>query len=169
MYKLDTDRQVFFYEQEFYVLSNFSSFRVKFGGIDFDTAEHAYHFAKFRPFCSSGSAEQHLVRDEIRRARSAHDALQIARANASLVRSDWDSCSGGILPMKVLRMYHILQAKHEQHEYVRRKLAETGTRELVEDSWRDDFWGWGPRAGGRNMLGKLWMRIRDGRHPEISW
>ena len=28
-HKLDTDQQVFFYEQDFYVLSNFSAFRVK--------------------------------------------------------------------------------------------------------------------------------------------
>jgi hypothetical protein len=28
-YKLDTDSQVFFYEQEFYVLSNFSAFSLQ--------------------------------------------------------------------------------------------------------------------------------------------
>ena len=50
---LDTDTQVFFYEQDFYVLSNFSSFRVKWAGISFDTAEHAYHFEKFFA-CFSG-------------------------------------------------------------------------------------------------------------------
>lgn len=36
----------------------------------------------------------------------------------------------------------------------------TGDRELVEDSWRDDFWGWGPNRDGQNMLGKLWMELR---------
>lgn len=35
-----------------------------------------------------------------------------------------------------------------------------GDRELVEDSWRDDFWGWGPNRDGKNMLGKLWMELR---------
>jgi hypothetical protein len=54
----------------------------------------------------------------------------------------------------------ILCAKVEQHEYVRRKLLATGDRELVEDSWRDDFWGWGPTRQGQNMMGKLWMQIR---------
>lgn len=36
----------------------------------------------------------------------------------------------------------------------------TGDRELIEDSWRDDFWGWGPNRDGKNMLGKLWMEVR---------
>ncbi len=57
-------------------------------------------------------------------------------------------------------MRDILRAKAEQHEYVRRKLLATGDRELVEDSWRDDFWGWGPDRNGQNMLGKLWMEVR---------
>ena len=48
-----------------------------------------------------------------------------------------------------------------QHEYVRRKLLETGRRDLVEDSWRDGFWGWGEDRVGKNMLGRLWMDIRD--------
>jgi hypothetical protein len=28
------------------------------------------------------------------------------------------------------------------------------------DSWRDDFWGWGPGRDGKNMLGRLWMEVR---------
>lgn len=32
--------------------------------------------------------------------------------------------------------------------------------EPVENSWRDDFWGWGPNRDGQNMLGRLWMEIR---------
>ena len=44
---LDTQTEVNFYEQEFYVLSNFSSFRVKYHNMDFETSEHAYHFLKF--------------------------------------------------------------------------------------------------------------------------
>jgi hypothetical protein len=35
---LDTSRLVFFYEHDFYVLSNFASFRLTWKGIDFDTS-----------------------------------------------------------------------------------------------------------------------------------
>lgn len=57
-------------------------------------------------------------------------------------------------------MRTIIIAKVEQHEYVKRKLIESGDKELIEDSWRDDFWGWGPDRDGQNQLGKLWMEIR---------
>ncbi|MNT41703.1 Swarming motility protein YbiA [compost metagenome] len=68
-------------------------------------------------------------------------------------RPDWDD-------VKVNTMRSLLRAKANQHEYVRRKLLATGDRILVEDSWRDDFWGWGPNRDGQNMLGKLWMEVR---------
>ena len=57
-------------------------------------------------------------------------------------------------------MRAILKEKAQQHEYVRRKLLETGDRELIENSWRDGFWGWAPNGEGQNMLGKLWMEVR---------
>lgn len=58
-------------------------------------------------------------------------------------------------------MKRILQHKVDQHEYVKRKLMATGDRILVEDSWRDDVWGWGENKEGQNLLGKLWMEIRQ--------
>ena len=64
------------------------------------------------------------------------------------------------VPLRVDVMRDILRAKVDQHEYVRRKLLATGDRELIEDSWRDDFWGWGPNKDGENHLGKLWMEVR---------
>ena len=78
---------------------------------------------------------------------------QIAEINRERRRKDWDDVKVGI-------MREILRAKASQHEYVCRKLLATGERELIEDSWRDDFWGWGPNRDGQNMLGKLWMEIR---------
>ena len=58
-------------------------------------------------------------------------------------------------------MYNIIKEKTTQHPYVKKKLLETGDREIIEDSWRDDFWGWGPNKNGRNELGKLWMKLRN--------
>lgn len=143
--KLDTDEQVFFYEQEFYVLSNFSAFRLKWRGLDFDTSEAAYHWEKF-PYDWD-------VRRAVREARSAHDAFKLAELYRKRRRPDWED-------VKIDIMRDILRAKAEQHEYVRRKLLETGDRELIEDSWRDSFWGWGANRDGKNMLGTLWMEVR---------
>src|SRR5690606_24814424 len=94
-----------------------------------------------------------VIRRAILDAPSAHEAFKIAERNRDKRRSDWDR-------VKVDIMRDILRAKAEQHEYVRRKLLATGDRELIEDSWRDDFWGWGPNRDGKNMLGRLWMEIR---------
>lgn len=147
-HKLDTIDQVFFYEQDFYVLSNFSAFTLYWNRaelIRFDTSEAAYHWEKF--------PDEPDIQYQIVNAPSAHEAFKLAEANRNWRRPDWDEVKIGI-------MRDILRAKAEQHEYVRRKLLATGDRELVEDSWRDDFWGWGPNRDGQNMLGKLWMEIR---------
>jgi len=157
-HKLDSQAQVFFYEQDFYVLSNFSAFRLLWRGRDFDTSEAAYHWERFAtgqegnrsPAFGSMAA---AIADDIRFAPSAHAAFKIAQEHKSIQRPDWDA-------VKVCVMRDILRAKASQHEYVRRKLLATGDRELIEDSWRDDFWGWGPNRDGQNMLGKLWMEIR---------
>lgn len=144
-HKLDTETQVFFYEHDFYVLSNFSAFRLQWCGISFDTSEAAYQWEKF--------PGHYQLQELIRRANSAHEAFKLAEDSYYLRRPDWDD-------VKVDIMRNILRAKVEQHSYVRRKLLVTGDRELIEDSWRDAFWGWGPNRDGKNMLGKLWMEIR---------
>ena len=144
-YKADNEAQVFFYEQEFYVLSNFSSFTLMWKNLRFDTSEAAYHWEKF--------PDHPTIQHQIRMAISAHVAYKIAEHNKALRRSDWDE-------VKVHIMRRLLREKVKQHEYVKRKLIETGDRQLIEDSWRDDFWGWGPNKNGQNMLGKLWMEIR---------
>jgi ribA/ribD-fused uncharacterized protein len=144
-HKTDTDTQVNFYEQEFYPLSNFSSFNLKWMDHTFPTLEHAYHWEKFGE-CAVGAA--------IRSAPSAHEAFKLAQEWKDHRRKDWDD-------VKVPLMRQLLWAKVEQHPYVKKKLLESGTRRLVEDSWRDDFWGWGPNKDGKNVLGRLWMEIRD--------
>lgn len=143
---LDTPERVCFYEQDFYVLSNFSAFSISWEGHRFDTSEAVYHWEKF--------PNRLDIRYAILTARSAHEAFKIAESLKAFRRPDWDEC-------KVEKMRSILWAKVTQHEYVRRKLLATGTRELVENSWRDDFWGWGPNRDGKNQLGKLWMEIRE--------
>ncbi len=144
-HKLDTETQVFFYEQDFYPLSNFSAFTLMWQGIRFFTSEAAYHWEKF--------PDHPELRKSIANAPSAHEAFKLAGTYRHIRRKDWDD-------VKVNIMGDILRAKVNQHEYVRRKLLDTGIRQLVEDSWRDAFWGWGPDKDGKNALGVLWMEIR---------
>lgn len=157
----DTETQVFFYEADHYYLSNFSAFQVKWSGRTFATSEHAYHWEKFITY---GSNEMNTYRydiaEKIRTAKSAHDALKLAERYREFRRTDWNELADNNRPVKVNVMKAILRAKVRQHEYISRKLLETGNRQLIEDSWRDDFWGWGPKRNGANWMGKLWSEIR---------
>ena len=152
---LDTPERVCFYEQDFYVLSNFSAFTLQWTGHRFDTLEAAYHWEKFaNGSLPSEGPLRRTVAEMVIRAPSAHEAFKIAQRFEHVRRPDWGE-------VKVQTMGALLRKKVEQHEYVRRKLLATGDRELVENSWRDDFWGWGPDRDGQNMLGKLWMEVRN--------
>lgn len=141
----DSTGPIFFYEHEFYVFSNFSAFNLDWKGKVWPTSEQAYQSEKF---------DDENMKEEIRTAKSAHDAFTFAKANREKYRKDWDEIKLGI-------MKEILLAKVEQHPYVKKKLLESGNREIIEDSWRDDFWGWGPNKDGHNHLGKLWMEVRE--------
>jgi ribA/ribD-fused uncharacterized protein len=167
---LDNPTHVYFYEPEYYPLSNFSAFAIWWmdprtkESLQFHTAEAVYHWERFAIAEPVDMLRQPrnmvlrqpsntVLRHRIRNAPSAHEAFQLARANLVHQRPDWD-----LVKVEVMRL--ILLEKVRQHEYVRRKLLATGDRTLVENSWRDDFWGWGANHDGRNQLGVLWMEIR---------
>ncbi len=146
--QLDTlGKLIGFYPREFYFLDNFSAFQVEIDGVVFPTAEHAYHYIKFRGFDNEVAAE-------ILKSRSPHDAQKVAYANKEKQNPRWDE-------IKLKEMRRICEAKLSQHEYIRTKLKDSGELEIVEDSTKDPFWGWGPNRDGRNELGKIWMELRD--------
>jgi ribA/ribD-fused uncharacterized protein len=109
------------------------------------TTEHIYQSEKF---------ENEDIKNQIRNAASAHDALRIAKKHKPDYRKDWDSVKLGI-------MKSILKEKVLQHPYIKEKLLESKDREIAENSPVDDFWGWGHDKNGNNHLGKIWMEIRS--------
>ncbi len=135
-----------FYERDLYVLSNFSSHMVVYGGVTYQTSEHAYHCQRF--------FGQPAIQAEIRSTTSAHDAFRLAQSKRHWQDPDWND-------RKRKTMRSILFAKADQHEYVRRKLLGTGSQQLVEGSWRDSYWGIGESEDGDNWMGKLWMEVRE--------
>lgn len=141
---MPNDDVVGFYEREFYTFSNFSSFAIEWKGVLWMTSEHAYQAAKF---------DSQEIQEEIRNARSAHDAKKVAEMHSAEKKKEWEE-------IKLKVMEDILRAKLAQHPYVKKKLLQTGDQQLVEDSWRDAYWGWGPDKNGANHLGKLWMKLR---------
>jgi len=146
--KLVTDgSMVGFYEREFYVFSNFSSFQVEWMGYLWPTSEHAYQAARF--FDSSPEYVQ-----KIKDTRSAHEAFEIAQGNKQYQRDNWEA-------IKTEVMLEICRHKLQQNPYVWHKLQLTNNEHLVEDSPVDSFWGWGANRQGRNELGKVWMKLRE--------
>jgi len=146
--KLVTDgSMVGFYEREFYVFSNFSSFQVEWMGYLWPTSEHAYQAARF--FDSSPQYDQ-----KIKDTRSAHEAFEIAQGNKQYQRDNWEAIKKEV-------MLEICRHKLQQNPYVWHKLELTNDEHLVEDSPVDSFWGWGADRQGRNELGKVWMKLRE--------
>lgn len=141
------DEVIGFYPREFYPFDNFSSFKVEWNGYLFSSVEEAYQAASFM-----GSDEE-LV-EKIKKSHSADEAQRIAYANRDRRREDWDD-------VKISIMEELLRLKIEQNPYVKKKLLQTGDYMIVEDSPKDDFWGWGPNRDGQNNLGKLWMKLRE--------
>ena len=141
------DEVIGFYPREFYPFDNFSSFKVAWNGYLFASVEEAYQAASFM-----GSDEE-LV-EKIKKSHFADEAQRIAYANRDKRREDWDD-------VKISIMEELLRLKIEQNPYVKKKLLQTGDYMIVEDSPKDDFWGWGPNRDGQNNLGKLWMKLRE--------
>lgn len=136
---------VLFYEDAFYMLSNFAAFAVEWCDHVWMTAEHAYQAAKF---------DDLTIQEEIRKAKSAHDAKKIGKKYADMVRSDWSIA-------KLVVMEDILRHKLEQHPFIQKKLKETGDSIIMEDSPVDSFWGGGEERDGLNNLGRIWMKLRS--------
>ncbi|MEU5874184.1 NADAR domain-containing protein [Glycomyces sp. NPDC047369] len=141
-----------FYTPEFYVFNNFSAHSVEFQGNLYPTSEHAYQAAK----CIDP-----VGRVEIQNARSPLQAKELANEKYRDVRDpEWDS-------KKVSVLEEILRAKLTQHREAREALRESGDEEIIEDSPTDYFWGEGVDGTGQNMLGKLWMKLRDEQQREL--
>jgi N-glycosidase YbiA len=69
------------------------------------------------------------------------------------LRENWEQ-------IKDIVMYDCVMAKFVQHKDLRDQLVATGDEELIEDSPVDWTWGCGKDGTGKNLLGKILMRVR---------
>lgn len=123
-------------------LSNFDRTPVRFDGVEYKTAEHAYQ------------AQKTMVEDERRRIRECNTPAEAKRMGRTVtLRPDWEK-------VKLAVMESVVYHKFAHNTDLRDKLLETGGAELVEgNNWGDRYWG---RVDGRgeNHLGKILMRVR---------
>ena len=58
-------------------------------------------------------------------------------------------------------MYEVLVEKFTQHQDIQSELLATEDAELIEHTRNDSYWADGGDGTGKNMLGKLLMRVRE--------
>ncbi len=128
-----------------------------YGELRFPTAEHGYHFFKFK--YDEKLADQYL--DETLR-NGPRVALDWATKHNSRVDRRWHKrIDGRTDEYKVEVMKILVRAKFSKNQKLKKLLLSTGNRRIVENSPIDDFWGLGPNGDGTNKLGMILMEIRE--------
>ncbi len=130
---------------EFGCFSNFSPHSIRLKGKIWPTSEHYFQAQKF-----VGTPDE----EEVRAAKSPMIAARMGRSRNRPLRRDWESVKDGIMHDAVL-------AKFTQHDDLREILDSTGESEIVEHTVNDRYWGDGGDGRGKNMLGKILMRVRE--------
>ncbi len=135
----------FHLEEPFGCLSNASRHPIYVDDSYWQTVEHYFQTAKF---------EDRELRAKTRGADTPSQARRLGRKHRRTQRSDWHDIKVGV-------MRKALVAKADQHADVRATLLVTAPADLVQSSQAGTYWGGTEREGGLNMLGKLWMQVRD--------
>lgn len=138
------DNAINFVESRWHYLSPFSAHEVEIDGVTYKTAEHAYQALRMLP----------EFRTDIQNAKSPLDAWRIAQEYKKEHKVDPNHNKDHL-------MERIFRAKLEQHEDIRDILEESGDRDLVKVYDTDYYWGTGADGTGQNLMGKLWMKLRD--------
>lgn len=139
-----------FTKQEGYdFLSNFYPSPLRFEGILYPTAEHAYQASKF---------DDVKTKELIKKARGPDEAKKLGH---SLPICD------GWHDKKIDIMRCIIKEKFE-NPFLRPLLLSTGNSELIlNNKWNDKFWGV-CRGIGENWLGKILMEERNRIKEEMA-
>lgn len=129
-------------------MSNFYAQDMMFDGDKYPTSEHAFQAAK----CVNRADKEKIIT-----AQTPASAKKIG--GQVKLRSDWEQVKDSI-------MEDVLKAKFSD-ERLRELLNQTKGYELIEGNWwHDQYWGTCScelhnSIPGKNMLGKLLMKVRD--------
>jgi ribA/ribD-fused uncharacterized protein len=141
----------------FFEGSNFYPAKFKdSAGTIWDTTEHYFQAMKFE----AGSEIQIGPESFIPIRKHIHDqptpmkAANEGRRRDFPLRSDWEQ-------VKDQMMYNALRYKFTQNPVCKQALLDTGDAELIEASPVDYYWAEGADGTGKNMLGKLLVKLRE--------
>ena len=96
--------------------------------------------------------------EKIRKCGSAREAFELARSPRyqAWLHPDWHK------GVKDNVMHLAVKEKFSQHEDLKKKLLQTGEKEIIEHTTNDSYWGDGGGWGrGQNRLGKILMQVRS--------
>jgi N-glycosidase YbiA len=137
---------------EYGCISNFSPHPIVLKGRTWPTSEHYFQAQKF-----AGTSDE----EEVRQAKSPRVAARMGRSRKRPLRKDWEAVKDQI-------MYEAVRAKFTQHADLRAILLGTGDAEIVEHTENDAYWGDGGDGTGKNRLGQILMKVREGLRHEPS-
>jgi len=135
-------------------MGNMSPFPVEHEGKEWRTAEALFQAMRF---------DDEEIKEAIRAEKSPMGAKFLAKKHAD--KMTVDQCSN----QDVKNMWVVIKLKVRQHPELQEQLLETGDQEIIEDCTKRDrgssrFWGAvlvGEEWEGQNVLGKLWMKLRE--------
>lgn len=125
--------------------SNFAPYPVTMDGKEWPTSEHYFQAQKFH---------DEAYQEAIRAAKSPKEAARMGRDRSKPLREDWETVKDEV-------MHRVVLAKFTQHADIRSVLLCTGDALIVEHSRKAPYWGDGGDGSGKNVLGRILMRIRE--------
>lgn len=125
--------------------SNFANYPIKLKNKTWKTTEHYFQAQKFA---------NKDYQEKIRNADSPMMAAQLGRSRKEKILKNWDNIKQNV-------MYEAVKAKFIQHIDLAQLLLETKDSKIIEHTENDDYWGDGGDGKGKNMLGKILMKVRD--------
>ena len=127
-----------------------SGFPLAINDITILTSEALYQCCKF--------PDNPEIQQKIIEQKSPMTAKMVQKPYKDLIRNDWED-------IKIQVMEWCLKVKFYQHqEKIIQLLKSTEGKYIVEESRKDTFWGAKMGDGylhGQNILGKLWMNLRE--------
>lgn len=131
---------------EFGAFTNFAQMPVEIDGRRWPSTEHYYQAQKV-------IKDDPAMADQISCQPTPKDAAHLGRSEGRKERLDWAEVKEDVMRVAV-------GSKILQYPEVGQVVISTGSREIIERSDKDKYWGDGPARDGKNRLGAIFMEIR---------
>lgn len=130
------------FKGKYFFLSNFYSAPVEYEGLMYQNNESAFQSAKITDM---EKRKQFCTKDPSTAKKKGRNVT---------LRHDWEKIKDKV-------MEDCVRDKFTRNVELRQRLLDTEHKELIEgNTWFDQYWGV-CRGRGKNMLGKILMRVRE--------